>query len=159
MFLAHLLLLAFAIGFLSGLRSMMPLAVTAWCGYVRNLALYRTPLAFLASVPAVAILTLGALAELVVDKLPKTPARTAGPGLATRFLTGGLCGAALVLAHMPGSWIYGAVLGAIGGVVGAFAGYQARAGLVRVLGVPDFVIAFAEDAFTLAASIFVVTHA
>jgi uncharacterized membrane protein len=159
MFLAHLLLLAFGIGFLSGLRSMMPLAVTAWCGHVRNLALYRTPLAFLASAPAVAILTLGAVAELVVDKLPRTPARTAAPGLVIRFLTGGLCGAALVLAHVPSSWIFGAVLGATGGVVGAFAGYKARTSLVRVLGVPDLVIALAEDAFTLAASIFVVIHA
>jgi len=37
------------------------------------------------------------------------------------------------------------VAGAIGGIAGAFGGYQARVGLVRALRVPDFAIAIAED--------------
>jgi uncharacterized membrane protein len=41
--------------------------------------------------------------------------------------------------------LVGALLGAIGGVVGAFLGYQARTGLVRGLKVPDRVIAIPED--------------
>jgi uncharacterized membrane protein len=39
----------------------------------------------------------------------------------------------------------GALLGAVGAVIGAFAGYKARVGLVRSLGVPDFAIAIPED--------------
>jgi uncharacterized membrane protein len=39
----------------------------------------------------------------------------------------------------------GALLGAIGAVIGTFAGYQARVGLVRSLGVPDYAIAIPED--------------
>jgi len=35
----------------------------------------------------------------------------------------------------------GAVLGAVGAVIGALAGYKARVGLVRRLNVPDFAIA------------------
>ena len=39
----------------------------------------------------------------------------------------------------------GALLGAIGAVIGTFAGYKARVGLVKSLGVPDFVVAIPED--------------
>jgi uncharacterized membrane protein len=39
----------------------------------------------------------------------------------------------------------GALIGAVGGVVGAFAGYKARIGLVKSLGVADIAIAIPED--------------
>jgi len=41
----------------------------------------------------------------------------------------------------------GAVLGAVGGVAGAFAGYEARTRLVKALKVPDLVIAPLHDSF------------
>jgi uncharacterized membrane protein len=158
MFLAHVLLLAFAIGFVTGLRSMTPIAVTAWAAHLDRLPLRNTPLFFLGSIFAVALFTLGAVAELIADKLPKTPARTAAPGLVARFVLGGLCGSALALASAQVGWIGGAILGAAGGIVGAFAGYQARTRLVKALGVPDVVIALAEDALTIAAALLIVTH-
>jgi uncharacterized membrane protein len=156
--LAHVLLSAVAIGFLTGLRCMTPIAVTAWSAHLGRLALRSTQLSFLGSVPTVAVFTLGALGELIVDKLPKTPARTATPGLVARFVLGGLCGAALTLASGQVGWLGGAILGAIGGICGAFAGYQVRTRLVKALGVPDFVIALAEDAVAIASALLIVTH-
>ncbi|HXL22225.1 MAG TPA: DUF4126 family protein [Candidatus Dormibacteraeota bacterium] len=157
--LVHVLLLAFAIGFVSGLRSFTPSAVVCWAARLGVLSLRGTPLAFLGSPVAVAVFTLLAFAELVADKLPKTPARTAAMGLIVRFLLGGMCGAALALASPPPvSWMVAALLGGVGGIVGAFAGYQVRTRLVKALNLPDFVVALAEDAVAIAAAILIVTH-
>ena len=53
---------------------------------------------------------------------------------------------------------FGCALGAVGGVVGGFAGYQVRTGLVRALKVPDFVIAVLEDLVAVAGALFIVTR-
>ena len=156
--LVHVLLLAFAMGFVGGLRSLTAPAVVCWAARLGVLSLRATPLGFLSSSVAVAVFTVLALAELVADKLPNTPARTAAMGLLARFLLGGLCGSALALASQPVSWIPAALLGAAGGIVGAFAGYQARIRLAKILNVPDFVIALTEDAVAIAAAILIVTH-
>jgi uncharacterized membrane protein len=52
----------------------------------------------------------------------------------------------------------GAIVGAIGAVVGAFAGYHARVGLVRSLKVPDFVIAIPEDLIAIGLAVLFVWH-
>ena len=70
-------------------------------------------------------------------------------GPIARIIFGGLSGAAIALSGAQ-SFVFGAVLGAAGGIVGAFAGYQVRTRLVRALKVQDFVIAFLEDAVTIA---------
>ncbi len=114
-------------------------------------------LSFLGSTAAVAIFTILAVVELVADQLPSTPARTKPPGLIARILLGGLSGAAVALAGRQ-SAVVGCALGAIGGVVGAFAGYQLRTGLVRVLKVPDFVIAVLEDLVAVAGALLTVTR-
>ena len=137
---------------------MTPIAVVAWCAHFGRLGLASTPLSFLSTAPAVAVFTLGALGELVVDKLPKTPPRIAPPGLLARFILGGLCGVALALASAQVGWLSGAAFGAVGGILGAFIGYQARTRTVKALGVPDFVIALAEDAVAIASAILIVTH-
>jgi uncharacterized membrane protein len=155
----HVLLLAFAMGFVGGLRSLTAPAIVCWAANLGMLNLRATPLAFLSSPVAVGIFTVLALAELAADKLPKTPARTAAIGLIARFLLGGLCGSALALASPQSvSWIVAALLGAVGGIAGAFAGYQARTRLVKALNVSDFFIALAEDAVAIAAAIFIVAH-
>ena len=74
------LLLALGIGFVAGLRSMTAPALVCWAAHLQWIHLQGTPLGFMASPIAVGIFTLAAIAELVADKLPKTPARTAaGP--------------------------------------------------------------------------------
>jgi uncharacterized membrane protein len=151
------LLLAFAIGIVAGLRALTAPAVVAWAAHRQWMNLHNTALNFMGSTVAVVIFTLLAVVELITDQLPSTPSRTAPPGLISRFVTGGLSGAAITLAGGQ-SVIFGALLGAIGGIVGAFAGYQVRTRLVKALGVSDFVIATLEDVVAIGAGLFIVTR-
>jgi uncharacterized membrane protein len=126
------LLLAFLIGFFGGLRALTAPAATAWAGYLGWLKLER-PLSLIGSLPAVAILTLLAVVELVADKLPRTPSRTAPPGLIARIVMGGLTGACVAASGAQGIFL-GILLSAAGGVAGCFLGYRARTGLVKARG-------------------------
>lgn len=150
------LLFAFLIGLFAGLRSLTAPAAVSWAVYLGWLRLER-PLSLIGSLPAVVILTLLALGELVADKLPKTPNRTAPLGLTARVLTGGLTGACVAAAGGQ-SALVGALLGALGGVVGCFAGYQARARLVKTLGTRDIYVALLEDLVAVAGCLWVVTR-
>ena len=85
-----------------------------------------------------------ALAEIVNDKLPKTPARTAPPSVVIRMVLGAFAAATLSVGA-GASAILALILGIIGALVGTFGGYQARTKTVKALGVPDFVIALVED--------------
>jgi uncharacterized membrane protein len=109
------------------------------------------------STGAVALFTILAVVELVADQLPSSPARTKPPGLMARIVLGGLSGAAVALAGRQSATV-GCVAGAAGSVVGAFAGYQVRTGLVRALKVPDLVIAVLEDLVAVAGALFIVTR-
>jgi len=150
------LALAFLIGFFAGLRSLTAPAATAWAVYLGWLKLER-PLALIGSVPAVAIFTVLAIVELVADKLPRTPSRTSPPGLIARIVMGGLTGACIAASGAQGIFL-GAALGAIGGVVGCFAGYQVRTGLVKALNVRDLYVAMIEDLIAVGGSIWVVSR-
>ena len=154
---SFVLFLAFAIGIVSGMRSLTAPAVAAWAAHRNWLNLAGTRLAFMGSTAAVAIFTVLAILELVADKLPSTPSRTAPVGLIARFFCGALSGACVGVSagQTP---TFGAVLGAAGGIAGAFAGYQWRTGLVRALKVPDFVIAVVEDAIAIVAGLFIVSR-
>ena len=149
-------LLCFLIGLFAGLRSLTPPAVTAWAarlGWLKLEGLF----AFMGSVPTAAIFTILAVAELVADKLPKTAARTAPPGLIARIVTGAFTGACI--AASGGQAIpLGAFLGAVGSLVGCFGGYQVRTRLVRALGTPDIYVALLEDLVTIAGSLWVVSR-
>ena len=151
------MLFAFLIGVFSGLRSLTAPAATAWAARLGWLKL-RSPLIWMGSLASVTVFTVLALAELVSDKLPKTPSRTAPPGLIARILLGGLSGAAVVGAGNSQSWLLGAVVGAIGGIVGCFGGYQVRRCLVKALGSADFVVAILEDAIAIGGSLWVVSR-
>ena len=153
----EVLLFAFLIGVLAGLRSLTAPAATAWAAHLGWLKVL-SPLAWLGSVPSVIVITLLALAELVSDKLPKTPSRTAPLGLCARIVTGALCGAALCLAGTQQSWLVGVILGAVGGIVGCFGGYQVRTRLVKALGTPDYVVAVVEDLVAIGGSFWVVSR-
>jgi uncharacterized membrane protein len=154
---SQVLLLAFLIGVVAGLRTMTAPAVVAWTSNRHWLNLHNSPLAFMGSTAAVAVFTVLALGELVVDKLPSTPKRTRLVGLIARSVFGGLSGAA-VAASGAQSIIPGAVLGAAGAIGGAFAGYEIRKRLVRALGVPDFVIALLEDAVAIGGGLLIVSR-
>jgi uncharacterized membrane protein len=151
------LVLAFLIGVVAGLRSLTAPALVAWAAYLNWLPLRGTPLSFMSSVGAVATFTLLAAGELVGDKLPSTPSRTRPLGLVARIVLGGLSGACLA-ASASHSIAMGSMMGGIGGIAGAFAGYEGRTRLVRSLKVPDFVIACLEDAAAVGAGVFIVTR-
>ena len=150
------LLFAFLIGLFAGLRSLTPPAAVGWAVYLGWLNLVR-PLSLTGSLPGVIILSLLALTEIFIDKLPNTPNRTAPPGLIGRIVTGGLTGACVSLGGGRSAFV-GAGLGVIGGIVGCFAGYQARARLVKSLRQPDFNIALIEDLIAIGGSLFIVSR-
>src|SRR5260370_40411090 len=91
----QVLLLAFGIGVIAGLRSLTATAVVAWAAHRGWLNLQATSLSFMGSTAAVAIFTILAVAELVADELASAPARTKPPGLIARVLLGGWTRAAL----------------------------------------------------------------
>lgn len=150
------LFFAFLIGFFAGLRSLTPAATTAWAVRLGWLKLEGL-LALIGSIPAVVILTLLAVVELVADKRPGSPNRTAPPGLIARIVMGALTGACLAAGGGQGTPA-GALLGAVGGIAGCFGGYQARTRLVKALGVTDIYVALLEDLVTVAGSVWVVSR-
>jgi len=153
----YVLVLAIGIGIVAGLRSLTPPAVVAWAAHLGWLNLHGSPLAFMGSTTAVAIFFLLAVGELVADKLPKTPKRTAVAPLLARILTGGLCGACLCAAAGK-SLLAGALLGGTGGVIGAFTGYEIRSHLVSNLHIKDFLVAACEDLVAIALAFFLVSR-
>src|SRR5215470_538849 len=147
---------SFLIGLLTGLRSLTPAAAIAWAAYLGWLHLPR-PLAWMGTLTAVAIFSALALFELINDKRPTTPARTAPSGLIARVVFGAFGGACVAAALGDGVAI-GLALGIVGALAGTFGGYQARRGLVKAIGTRDLYIALLEDAVTIAASFFLVSH-
>ena len=150
------LALAFALGFVAGLRSMTPLALVAWATAFGWLELDATPLAFLETGAARYVLGAFMIGELIADKLPFTPSRTRPGPFGARIASGALVGAAL-LAGADGSLLQGALAGALGAVAGTLGGYRARTGLVRRLQVPDLVIALAEDIVAVGGALIVLS--
>lgn len=141
---SYVLALALGIGIVAGLRSFTAPAAVSWAARLGWLNLEGSSLAFMGSSVAVAIFSLAAVAEYVADLLPKTPKRTALAPLTGRIVLGGLSGACLCVSGGQ-SLLAGAALGAIGGILGAFGGYEARVRLVKRLGVKDAFVAIAED--------------
>jgi uncharacterized membrane protein len=154
---SEVLLLAFLIGGVAGLRSLTAPAVLAWAAHHNWLNLHNTPLSFMTSTVAVAIFLLLAIGELIADQLPSTPSRTKPPGLIARIVLGGLCGAGIAAAGSQSLGL-GAVLGIVGALAGTFGGYQARSGLGKALKVPDIVIAILEDIVAIGGGLLIVSR-
>jgi uncharacterized membrane protein len=148
--------LAFAIGLVAGLRSMTAPTAVAWAARLGWLHLDGTPLAFLGIPWVPYVLTVLMLAELVADKLPRTPSRTRPGPFLGRVLTGGLAGAGLA-AGTGLSVVTGVVAGGLGAVAGTLGGYRARTGLVRSLRGPDYAVALVEDGVAIVGALVVVS--
>ena len=151
-----ILLLAFGLGVVAGLRSMTPPAIVSWAAWLGWLHLEGTPLAFLAVSWVPYVLTALMLGELVADKLSRTPSRTQPGPFIGRILTGGLSGAALATGAGL-SLVAGIIAGALGAVAGTLGGYRARTGLVRALGGPDYVVALVEDVVAVGGALVLVS--
>jgi len=153
----YVFVFAIGIGIVAGLRSLTAPAVIAWAAHLGWLNLHGSPLAFIGSTTAVAIFSLLAIGELVADKLPNTPKRTAIVPLLARIVLGGLCGACLC-AVAGKSLLAGALLGGTGGVIGAFVGYETRKRLVNSLHIKDLVVAICEDFVAIVLAFFLVSR-
>jgi uncharacterized membrane protein len=113
-----------------------------------SLFLEASPLKWL-GLPATAnVLKLMALGEIIGDKLPMTPNRTAPLALGGRAASGGLCGAAVFLAEGERAEI-GAAVGAAAAVASAFLTFILRRDLVKAVNTSDAPVALAEDALML----------
>ena len=140
------LLLALLIGVVAGLRSLTAPAVVAWAAFLGWIDLHGTWASWVANIITVVVFTILAVGELVNDKLPKTPARTAPPIFAARIIIGGFAGA--VMGAWP-HWTFTALgAGVIGAVLGTLGGYQARKRLAAVAG-RDLPVALLEDAVAI----------
>jgi uncharacterized membrane protein len=152
-----LLLLCFLLGCVTGLRSLTPAAVVCWAAHFGWLHLAGTKLAFMDPPATLILFTLLAVVELISDKLPKTPARTAPPGLIARIVLGALSGTALA-ASAGSSLLIAAVVGIVGALFGTFAGYNIRHALVVRAHLPDIAVALVEDVIAIGGGFLIVSH-
>jgi len=141
------LIFVFLLGCVAGLRSLTAPAVVCWAAHFGWLHLAGTKLAFMNHPATLITFTVLAAVELVVDKLPKTPARTAPTGLSARIVLGGLSGAAVgagvgIIPYLS------ATVACLGALAGAFAGYNVRRALV-LRHLPDFSVALTEDVIAI----------
>jgi uncharacterized membrane protein len=139
---------ALGLGAISGLRSMSGPAFVGRAASRGDLNLDGTFLAPLGSPRLSKALLLLELGELLGDKLPVTPSRTALLPLLSRAASGGLVGAAVFVSEGQRA-ATGIVLGSSAAVVAAFAGERLRALAVEKTGLPGPVVALAEDAIVL----------
>ena len=134
------LLLALGIGFVSGLRAFTSLAALALS---RGVGIWGI------------VLGLGALGEYVADASPKIPSRTAFPSIVIRPLSGAIAGWFISAWH-GGSPVAGAIVGAIGALLGTYGGHAARAAAITKVGaIPA---ALTEDVVAIALAALLVTR-
>ncbi|MEQ8403522.1 MAG: DUF4126 family protein [Oceanicaulis sp.] len=142
-----LFLIAFALGFASGLRTFAPLAIFSGAILLGFLDLGAAGFAWLGSPWAFAVLAGLAVLELLGDKSGRSPPRTSAPALGGRLLAGALIGAAA--ASTANAELVGAVFGALGAFIGAHAGQAARSRASAMIG-GNRIAGLAEDALTVA---------
>ena len=151
-----ILLFAFLIGVIAGLRAIMAPTVVSWAAGLGWLQLEGSGLTFLIHPATRYILSVLALAELVNDKLPKTPSRKVPPQFIARIVTGAFSGAALGASRQV--LMGGLIAGAVGAVVGTLVGSEFRMRMVRLTGGKDLPIALLEDAIAILGGLLIVSH-
>jgi uncharacterized membrane protein len=144
--------LAVGIGVVAGLRALTAPAVLAWAVKRRWLRLGSFPFVTVISGTASKKITQLAVSELIADKAPFTASRLDAVPLASRVASGAICGATIYsVVKRPLS--EGAVLGGLGAIAGAFAGYHTRKRLNRDM--PDLAVAVLEDVFAIGGGVLV----
>jgi uncharacterized membrane protein len=148
-----LLVLAFLIGIIAGLRAMTAPAAVAWAAALGWVDVSQTPLAFMGYRWTPWILTLMALLELFTDQLPSTPSRKVPIQFSARIVMGALSGA--TIGASGGSLFGGLIAGVIGAIVGTLGGAEARGKLAAAFG-KDPPAAFIEDAVAIIGAMIIV---
>ena len=150
----NILLFAFLIGVISGLRTFTSLAAVSWAARAGWLHIGDTWLAFLGYAWTPYILTVIAVGEYVIDKLPQTPSRRDPSSFAARIVSGAVCGGAIG-AHSQ-MLLSGLAAGIVGAVAGTLGGYDLRIRLTKMAGERDLPVAVIEDLIAIAGAVLVV---
>jgi uncharacterized membrane protein len=140
-------LAALALGFITGLRSMLGPAFVSWAAWLGIIHVQQTPLAFMGFHYTHLIFTVLAIGELIGDKLPFTPSRKAAGPFGARLVSGALVGATVGASVQ--SLAFCIILGVAGAVVGTLGGAAARSWLAARFG-RDLPAALLEDAMAIA---------
>lgn len=143
------------LGILAGMRSVSPLAAL-------SAALAQQPdesdpaiVQLFGSSTSAKAFALLAAGEMIADKLPFTPARTAVPVLLGRVLTGGSVGALLELSRERPAWV-GALAGGALAVASTYAAYHLRMAFRSVLHIPQPFDGILEDDLVIFAALWLV---
>lgn len=150
------LIFAILIGIIAGLRSMTAPAVVSWAARFGWIHVESSWLAFLGYSWTPWVLSICALGELIVDKLPFTPSRKLPPSFAFRIISGSFSGAAIGISR--GSLITGLIGGAIGAIIGTLGGAAARSALAKLFG-KALPAALLEDAVAVIGAILILKAA
>jgi uncharacterized membrane protein len=148
-----MIMLAFLIGIVAGLRAFTPVAAVSWASYLGWLHVRGTWLGFLGHPAAAYIFSALALVELVTDKLPVTPSRKVPMQFGARIVLGALCGAAVGISGQ--SFLGVLMAGVVGAIAGTLGGAATRARLAKALG-KDLPAALIEDIVAVSASILLI---
>ena len=140
------------LGFITGMRTMTPMAVICWFAWLGLLPVADDWCWWIAKLPVVIIFTLLALAEYAADKLGYLPRPTRPTVLFLRFFVGGLVGS-IVAAGLDASGVEGTILGVLGALVGALFAYQFRHQLTHRYGCETWYVTVSEDIFAIGGAI------
>ena len=145
------MLASFLMGLVGGQRAMTPLAAVSVAAARGALpAGNGAPRIIAHRGAAVAALALAA-AELAGDKMPTAPDRTVPIGLAARFVTSAIAGAAL--APFRQRWL-GAAVGGFTALAASYPGWRARTAAIPYYGQTQ--TGFVEDAMVITAAIVII---
>jgi len=145
------MLASFLIGFVGGQRAMTPLAAVAIAAARDELPVDNGAPRLLAN-PVVAAGALAlAIGEMAGDKQRTAPDRVVAIGLAARFVTSAIAGAALVPRRQR--WL-GAAVGGVTAVVASYPGWRAR--MAAIPGYGQTPTGFVEDAAVLGGAVAIV---
>lgn len=145
------MLASFLIGLIGGQRAMTPLAAVAIAAARDELPVDNGAPRLLAN-PVVAAGALAlAIGEMAGDKQKTAPDRVVAIGLAARFVTSAIAGAALVPRRQR--WL-GAAVGGVTAVVASYPGWRAR--MATIPGYGQTPTGFVEDAAVLGGAVAIV---
>jgi uncharacterized membrane protein len=145
------MLASFLIGLVGGQRAMTPLAAVAIAAARDELLVDNGATRLLAN-PVVAAGALAlAIGEMAGDKQKTAPDRVVAIGLAARFVTSAIAGAALVPRRQR--WL-GAAVGGVTAVVASYPGWRAR--MAAIPGYGQTPTGFVEDAAVLGGAVAIV---
>lgn len=148
---------ALALGAVAGMRSLTAPAILSWEAARHRdvnpeLRLADTPFETLATPGVSNTLVALAVGEMVLDKLPMTPARTKAMSVAFRLLSGAAVGSAVFAAERR-SPAPGLLLGAVGALAATYGMFALRQKADRKLNAPDSLLGAVEDVLAVGSGI------